>query len=98
MPEATVDEDNGAVSWQNNVGPPRQVLYMKAVSKSQGMKKTTNLHLGSSILAPYAGHHPATGFPVNDIRHLAALLLNEATSSGLCCKLPNLGRYIGKWD
>jgi hypothetical protein len=58
MPEASLDLDDGAVFWQNDVGTARKVRDMKAIAKTEPVKRSPQREFGSGIPAFYARHHP----------------------------------------
>ena len=56
VPEAAVDEDDGAVFAQDNVGCTGQMLDVYAVAVAMCMQITAHNHLGLCVLALDARH------------------------------------------
>ena len=56
VPEAAVDEDDGAVLAQHYVGGAGQALDIYAVAVAMGMQVTAHNHLGLGVLALDARH------------------------------------------
>jgi len=69
MPEATVNQNNGAVTWQNDIRLSGQIPVMKAIAVPSSVKKLANNEFREGILATYARHHPATRYLVNYVWH-----------------------------
>jgi hypothetical protein len=69
MPEAAVNEDHSSIFRKNDVRFARQVLDVQAVTKTSGMKKSPDTHLGHRVFPPNAGHHPAARCLVDYVRH-----------------------------
>lgn len=73
VPEATMDEDGGAKPGKDQIGPAGNMRGVKPVPESPRMQPAPDQHLWICILAPYAGHHPAAGLRIHDIRQPPAL-------------------------
>ena len=56
MPEAAVDEDGGAVFWQNYVGRTGKSFYVEPVAETTGKEVFAHNELRFGILAFYALH------------------------------------------
>lgn len=57
MPETAMNEDDGPVPWQNDVGIAGEVTPMKTESKSLGKEPRTNVLFGAGVAALDRGHH-----------------------------------------
>jgi hypothetical protein len=69
MPEATMYKHHGSQPWQHDIGSPRKICNVKAVTKSCREKKLSYRKFRLCILAANAGHHPASRFPVDNVDH-----------------------------
>ena len=69
VPEAAVDEDDGAVFAQDNVGGAWQALDVYAVAVAMGVQVTAHNHLGIGVLALDACHAPMPLFPSHSVCH-----------------------------
>ena len=69
MPEATVDEDNCAMSPEDDVWGARQRGIVKPIAKTLGVEITTNVELGLVVLGSDAAHHPASDGGADDVGH-----------------------------
>ena len=56
VPEAAVDEADCAVFWEDEIRFPGQVLPVKSVPETAGMKGLAQGELRLRILAPYSRH------------------------------------------
>ena len=56
VPEAAVDEDGGAVFWQNYVGRTGKSFYVEPVAETTGKEVFAHNELRFGILAFYALH------------------------------------------
>ena len=56
MPEAAVDEDGGAVFWQNYVGRTGKSFYVEPVAETSGKEVFAHNELRFGIPAPNALH------------------------------------------
>jgi hypothetical protein len=72
MPEAAVHEHGCTESWQHQIRAPRDTWGVQAVSKTLSEQESPYRKFGARILTSNAGHHPASGFPVDDISHGSA--------------------------
>lgn len=61
MPEASVNENGRASAGENNIWFAGQVFHMKPVAISERMQPAPDDKLRFGVLAPDAGHHPASG-------------------------------------
>lgn len=68
VPEAAMDEDYGAVLGKDEVRFARQAFVVEQVAKALRMQAASDYHFGLGVLAPDAGHHPAAGCGVDDVR------------------------------
>lgn len=71
MPEATVNEDNGLVLRQHNVGLARQSFSVKAKSKAQPVKKRANSLFRRGVLAANPAHVPRTALFAQSVAHVS---------------------------
>lgn len=69
MPQAAVDEDDGAVHWQSQVWASRQVPAVQAITKAQGKQSTPDNVLRFGVLAANPGHAVAALCCGKDICH-----------------------------
>lgn len=69
MPKAPMHENHSPVLWEHQVRSTWEISVVQAVPESLGMKSASNDLFRLCVLAPNAGHHPAAGRRVNDIRH-----------------------------
>ena len=69
VPEAAVDEDDGAVLAQHYVGGAGQALDIYAVAVAVGMQVTAHNQLGLGVLALDARHAPVSLFLCHLVRH-----------------------------
>ena len=69
VPEAAVDEDDGAVFAQDNVGGAWQALDVYAVAVAMGVQVTAHNHLGLGVLALDACHAPMPLFLSHSVCH-----------------------------
>ncbi|MCS3729344.1 hypothetical protein FHR88_004401 [Bradyrhizobium betae] len=60
VPEATVDEYHGAMLGKHQVRPSRQTIVVQNITKAPCMKTSPDNQFWLRILAPDAGHHPAS--------------------------------------
>lgn len=67
MPIAAVYENCGLVSWNNNVWPTREIGRMQPESEASPMQHRSKGFFRPSVLAPDAGHVPASLFWRNTI-------------------------------
>jgi hypothetical protein len=56
MPEASMNEYDGAESRQDNVWPPWQIAPMQAEAITEGVNETPDGDLGFGVLAANAPH------------------------------------------
>ena len=83
VPEASVDEYDGAVFAQHYVGGAGQALDIYAVAVAVGVQVTAHDHLGLGVLALDACHAPVPLFFCHSVRHVAKILF----SNGFCAWL-----------
>ena len=69
VPEAAVDEDDGAVLAQHYVGGAGQALDIYAVAVAMGMQVATHNQLGLGVLALDACHAPMPLFLSHSVCH-----------------------------
>lgn len=69
MPEAAMDEDYGAVLGKDEVRFARQAFVVEQVAKALRMQAASDYHFGLGVLAPDAGHHPASHGGRNNVSH-----------------------------
>ena len=69
VPEAAVDEDDGAVFAQDNVGGAWQALDIYAVAVAMGVQVTAHNYLGLGVLALDACHAPMPLFLSHSVCH-----------------------------
>jgi hypothetical protein len=56
MPKTTVDENDLAAAWKNQVRLARKVFGVQPVSESQAMYEAAHCHFGRSVFAANAPH------------------------------------------
>jgi hypothetical protein len=59
MPKTAVDENYGAVFWENYVGIARQVFAMQPEAVPGCMQESSDQQFRLGVLAFYCGHGPA---------------------------------------
>lgn len=57
VPETTVNEDNGTISWQHNIGAAWKLAIVKGKSESEPMQRLSNAQLRGRILPSNTRHH-----------------------------------------
>jgi hypothetical protein len=57
VPEAAIDEDDGAVSRKDDVGPSRQSTHVKPVSKAASVEPPSNHQLRPCVTGADPRHH-----------------------------------------
>jgi hypothetical protein len=70
MPEATMDKQDDAIPWKNQVGPTGQ-SSMQPKSQARPMQMAAHDDFGPRVPRANARHHPTSGRPINDIHHKA---------------------------
>ena len=75
VPEAAVDEYDGAVFAQYNIGCAGQSLDVDPVTVSMGMQVTAHNHLGLGVLALDACHAPVPLFLGHSVCHIAKIVV-----------------------
>ena len=83
VPEAAVDEDDGAVFAQDNVGGAWQALDVYAVAVAMGVQVTAHNHLGLGVLALDARHALVPLLCGHSVCHATKILF----SNGFCAWL-----------
>lgn len=70
MPVTAMNKHGHLMTAQHNIRRylPDPGAQPKSVAES--MQGFTGENFRSGVTGPYTGHHPATGFPVNDVCHL----------------------------
>lgn len=74
MPEATVDEDDGFVFRQDDVGLARKILSLDAKTEPLCMEDGAEQEFRFGVLAFDAGHHPAALFSGNNIHFVEEIV------------------------
>ncbi len=69
MPETTVNEDNGAVTRENNIRFAGKIAHMETEAEPELVELPVNKNFRLGVAPPYTGHHPATGGAVHHIDH-----------------------------
>ena len=77
VPEASVDEYDGAVFVQYNIGCAGQAFDIYAVTVAVGMEVTAHKHLGLGVLALDACHAPVPLFYGHSVCHGAKILFSQ---------------------
>jgi hypothetical protein len=72
MPEAAVHEHGGTQFREHKIRAPGNIGGVKAVSKTLSEQESPHRKFGACISTSDAGHHPASGPPVDDIGHQTA--------------------------
>jgi|TARA_R110000744_G_scaffold380567_3_gene503096 hypothetical protein len=72
VPEAPVNEDDGAVLRENDVRLSRQAGRMQPKAKASPVEKATKKNFEFSVFAPDSGHVPAAVLFRNPIRHASS--------------------------
>jgi hypothetical protein len=73
MPEAAMHEDSCPVLWENHVRFSWNIIRMQAITETLCMQGVPDLQFGFRVLCPDAGHHPAPGGLVDDVRQRPSL-------------------------
>ena len=60
MPKATMDKNDLATTWKNEIGTPRQMSAVQAVAISNSMDQAPHKHLGTRIFALNLRHTVGT--------------------------------------
>ena len=76
MPEASVDENDGLVFFEDNVGRTGQFLYIETVSESFGEQEFAHKEFRLCILAPYALHAFAPLLGIHSVCHIVKVCKN----------------------
>ena len=84
MPEATMNEDDGPVLREDDIGCAREVFAMQSEAIAEGMKSGPHNDFGLCILAAYRGHILTSLLWCVNVCHAPL-----AASSGVC-SVPNL--------
>lgn len=74
MPETPVDHDDGAVSWKDDVGTTREVLSVKAKTKTESVSDSANHQFWRGVPTTDARHDLAPLIPVDSIGHRSVIL------------------------
>lgn len=69
VPEATVNEDHGAMTREHQVWTARQVTAMQAESQPLREQQTAQSTLRHRVLVANGAHHAAARLPINNVRH-----------------------------
>lgn len=69
MPETSVNEDDGSVLRQHDVGLARQFLSVKAKSKAQPMEQRANTLFWRGVLAANPAHVPTAALLAQSVAH-----------------------------
>ena len=73
MPKASVNENDRAVLWKNDIRASRELFHIFSIPKSLGKQILPNHFLGLGSLAPDAGHIVAS--------HLGCMIISHFLSS-----------------
>jgi len=60
MPEAAVDEDDGVVFREHDVGAPGEILTVKTEAEAPGVEHLPDQDFRFRIAAPDTGHYPGS--------------------------------------
>lgn len=82
VPEAAVDENSDPPYRQDYVRHPRQVATLEAEPETRREQGLPDGDLRLGVPPSDAGHHPAAGFPVYDIRQNAPLRTSGTWQKG----------------
>ena len=74
MPEATMNEDDCASSWKNQVRLAGQSLHMEPVSVTERMQRTPDQHLRLSVDRSDTCHHPTADIRRDDVSQQLAFV------------------------
>jgi hypothetical protein len=69
MPEATVNEDDGTIAGQDDVGGAGKVATLEAKTVAERVKGTARGEFGFSVTSPYAGHTLRSPSRVEGVDH-----------------------------
>ncbi len=69
MPEAAMNENDGAEAWEDHVRTARQVLDVQAEPEACRMEATAQEHLGAGVMATDSAHVPPALFRSEDVCH-----------------------------
>jgi hypothetical protein len=67
VPKTTVDENDGGIFGEDDIGTAGKVFSMKPKAKSHSMKQRPNPHLRAGIFRPHPAHDFAAFFCGNGI-------------------------------
>lgn len=85
MPEASVDENDCTVFFEDNVGRTGQFLYIEPVSESSGEQESPYKEFGLCILAPYTLHAFPSLLWIHSVCHIVKVCKNiNRYSVNLC--------------
>lgn len=85
VPETSVNENDGPKSWEDDVGPARQILPVQAISEAHPVKCRADCQLRLRVLPPNACHHPAANSRGDDIGwHHSAAIPGSGSASSPC--------------
>jgi hypothetical protein len=62
VPEAAMDEDDGAIARQYYVRIARKILAVQAIPKAVSEKRGADILFGPGVSSLYCGHHPRPHF------------------------------------
>ena len=71
VPETAMHKNNRFPFRQDEVGFARQALVVQPEPEALCVEKAADLQFGLGVLAPDAGHHPASGRRIDDVGHAA---------------------------
>ena len=69
MPEASVDENNGTISWKHKIGFAEKLPFMQPKPETASMQTGADNKLRLGVSGFYTRHHATTGFQRHYICH-----------------------------
>jgi hypothetical protein len=71
VPKTAMNQQGNTISWQNDVGPTRQVSAVQSEPVAKSVKRASNRQFGGSIARAYSRHIPAASLSRKFVGHQA---------------------------
>ena len=100
VPEAAVNEANGAVATKDQVWGSRQTANVESEAEPLCVKCASNDQFGLGVLGSYARHHPGSSGLIDDVGHRVGdprVQVPEATISREVVRESKWRRLTGGW-
>lgn len=85
MPKASMHKHHGTMTWKDDVRLTRKAGIINAVTEPLGKQGLSEADLDTGVFRPDAGHHPAAGFPVDDVSHAAQATVSASIGRTRTC-------------